>query len=84
MQIKEIFKKKSRFIAEAYYDYLQPNIYSDDATIGKFEKLLKEVEHETPESSHFIKAIKTTLHDLRVAKKGRSLSEVYLRAANQL
>ena len=77
-RIPEIFKKKGRFVAEAYYSWLQPTIYSDDETISRFEKLLEKVIVETPNATNFIKDIKTSLHDLRVAQKGRVLNEQYL------
>jgi hypothetical protein len=79
-KIGTIFVKKSRFIAEAYYNYLQPNNKADDKTIQKFRDLLAKVTKDTPDNSHLIGLVKTSIHDLGVAMKGKELSQKFMEA----
>lgn len=76
-RIPEIFKNKSRFIAEAYYMYLAPTSYADQENIDKFKNLLERVQTNTPDNSHFINLIKDTISDLQTAQKGKEISRQY-------
>lgn len=79
-RIPEIFKNKSRFIAEAYYLYLAPTAYADEENINKFKSLLEKVQTNNPDNSHFINLLKDSIHDLEIAQKGKQLSALYREA----
>jgi hypothetical protein len=69
-----MFKEKGRYIAEAYFMYLAPDLNPDRASIGKFKKLLQSVESESIVNSHLVQLIKEKIDKMNKGLVGRQLS----------
>ena len=76
--IENIFVRKGRFVAEAYFMYLRPMNDTSDAAIAKYDKLLEQVRVNNPDNTQLIDLIRDTIADLKIMGKAQQLSSEHI------
>jgi hypothetical protein len=77
-KIPDIIKTKGRYVAEAYYYFLEPSIRTDAAAIKRFQDLLDKTLKDDKDNTFFINLLKDSISDLETQQKGQALSREYL------
>ena len=77
-QIREVFEKKGRFVAEQYFMKLKPTGDVSKEGVARYESLLAEVREHTPDRTQLIKEIRDAISLLNMKREGQEASRKWL------
>ena len=84
IRIEQVVATKAASKSETIYLYLQPNMLTSDASIGRFENFLHKIQASPPgeTTERLVKWVKDSIFDMKQKKVARDLSEKWEALSN--